>query len=120
MSAGKAFFLQRLNDHVQYLKKIQATLDGSGDFKGSDYHDCKLGHWLYGEGPDEATSLGPEARALFDSLFEPHQRFHDASHDALRMHAANDETGTRAAVTEMHRLSSVLVSKLLSLDRMAH
>jgi len=47
---GKAFFLQRLNDHVVYLKKVQRTLDGTEDFQVTDCHDCKLGKWLYGEG----------------------------------------------------------------------
>ena len=71
---GKAFFILRLNDHIQYLRKIQATLEGTGDFHGTDYHDCKLGKWLYSTGPAEAEAAGPEAKALFDSLFEPHQR----------------------------------------------
>ena len=112
---GKAFFLQRLNDHALYLKKIQATLDGKGDFQGTDYHDCKLGKWIYGEGPEEAAAAG--VKQLFDKLLEPHQQFHDQSHDALEKQSAGDETGSRAAVTEMMKLSTTLVNTLLDMDR---
>lgn len=114
----KAFFLLRLNDHVLYLKRIQATLQGTGDFQGTDYHECKLGKWLYGEGSEEASALGPEAKALFESLFEPHQQFHEASRAAVEKHAAGDADAARAASTEMHKLSTVLVNKLLTLDQM--
>jgi len=52
----RAFFLKRLNDHVLYLKKIKLTLDDRGGFCGSDYHLCKLGEWLYGEGNTETEA----------------------------------------------------------------
>jgi hypothetical protein len=117
--AQRAFFLQRLNDHVQYLKKIQATLEGAGQFKGTDYHECKLGKWLYGEGRDEADAIGAEARALFDNLFGPHQRFHELSAEAVEKAQSGDPEASNAASTEMHRLSTELVNKLLELDRLA-
>jgi hypothetical protein len=114
---GRAFFFQRLNDHVQYLKKIQETLDGKGDFQGSHYQECKLGKWLYNEGPEEAAAVGDDARSLFDNLLEPHQRFHDVSHEAVRKHMEGDQTAAKTAVTEMHKLSNVLISILLELDK---
>lgn len=40
----QAFFLQRINDHVQYLSKIKATLTRGGDFQGTHCQDCALGH----------------------------------------------------------------------------
>lgn len=116
---GRAFFLLRLNDHVQYLRKIQATLEGSGEFRGTDFHDCKLGKWLYGEGAAEAEAAGPDAKALFDRLFEPHKRFHQASHDAVEKQEAGDTAGSKAAITEMMKLSVVLVDTLLELDKTA-
>lgn len=117
---GKAFYFQRLNDHVQYLKKIQATLDGKGDFQGTDFHDCKLGKWIYNEGAEEASVVGDEARRLFDTLLEPHQRFHDASHEAVVKQQAGDSEGAEAAVTEMHKLSTVLINILLELDKLSN
>lgn len=114
-----AFFLLRMNDHLQYLNRVKATLDGKGDFRGSDHHSCKFGRWLDSDGPHEATSLGDDARAIFDSIIEPHERFHDASAQALRLHDAGDLEQSRQKVTEMHRLSSQLVDKLLQLDRLA-
>jgi hypothetical protein len=116
---SKAFFILRLNDHIQYLRKIQATLDGQGGFRGSDCHDCKLGQWLYGSGPAEAQAAGSEAKVLFDSLFEPHRRFHDASHAAIEKKSAGDDMGSHADITEMMKLSVVLVDTLLALDKAA-
>lgn len=116
---GKAFFLFRLNDHILYLRKIEATLAGKGDFRGTDFHDCKLGQWLYGSGPAEAEAVGPEAKALFDSLLEPHQQFHEASHEAIEKQEAGDMAGSRAAVTRMMSLSVPLVDTLLALDKAA-
>lgn len=116
---GKAFFLFRLNDHIQYLGKIQAALDGKSDFRGTDFHDCKLGKWLYGSGPGEAEAAGSEAKALFDSLLDPHQRFHQASHEAIEKLEGGDAIGSRVAVTEMMNLSVTLVDTLLALDKAA-
>lgn len=117
---GTAFFFQRMNDHVQYLKKIQSTLDGKGDFHGTDFHDCKLGKWLYDDGPEEASAVSEEARRLFDNLLEPHQRFHDSSHEAVQKHLDGDNEGAKAAVTEMYKLSNVLINILLKLDKLAN
>ncbi len=114
---GKAYFLLRLNDHIQYLRKIQATLDGKGDFRGTDCHDCKLGKWLHGDGPAEAAAVGPEAVALFESLFAPHQRFHQAGQEAITKQEVGDAVGSKAAVTEMMTLSASLVDILLALDK---
>ena len=113
---GKAFFLQRLNDHVVYLKKIQRTLEGAEDFQGTDHHDCKLGKWLYGEGAREAEAAGPKARELFESLFEPHQQFHDRSKAAVLKKGAGDDAGSNGDVTEMMKLSTTLVNTLLAMD----
>jgi hypothetical protein len=114
-----AFFLLRMNDHLQYLNRVKATLDGKGDFTGCDHHSCKLGLWMDGVGVAESGELGPEARAVFDSLFEPHRQFHEASSQALRMQAAGDRHGSEDKLTEMHQLSALLVNKLLYLDTLA-
>ena len=114
---GKAFFFHHVNDHVQYMKKIQETLDGRGEFLGSHYQECKLGKWLYDEGPEEASAVSDEVRQLFDTLLEPHQRFHEISREAVRKHMEGDTTGAKSAVTEMHKISNVLISILLQLDK---
>lgn len=118
--AGKAFFLMRLNDHVQYLKKIEKTLEGSGDFAGSEHTDCNLGKWIFNEGPDEVAALSdPKAKEVFESIKEPHERFHTISREALQKKQAGDDAGAKAASTEMHKLSTVLTNKLLQLDSMS-
>ncbi|RKZ38253.1 MAG: hypothetical protein DRQ49_00505 [Gammaproteobacteria bacterium] len=113
---SKAFFLMRLNDHIQYLKKIEATLEGKGDFYGTHHHECKLGQWLYGEGANEVATLeqSREAQKIFDSLFEPHEQFHTVSKKALEK--ACPEKNAKIAITEMYKLSQILTQKLLALD----
>lgn len=116
----KAFFLMRLNDHVQYLKNIEATLVDKGDFQGTNHHDCKLGQWLYGDGAEEVAALSnSKAQEVFDSLFEPHERFHTISKQALEKKQAGDEPAAQAAMTEMHKLSHIIAHKLLELDTLA-
>ncbi|MFZ1341803.1 CZB domain-containing protein [Thiothrix eikelboomii] len=112
-----AFFLQRMNDHVQYLSKIKATLNKRGNFQGTDCHHCALGKWLYGEGPREVQALGADVHNLFEQLFEPHEKFHEASARALAHFKTGDELGQYRAMTEMHQLSSYLIKTLLDLDR---
>lgn len=113
-----AFFLQRMNDHVQYLSKIKATLNKRGNFQGTDCQHCALGKWLYGEGSHEVQALGSEIQMLFEQLFEPHEKFHEASARALAYFKVGDELGQYRAMTEMHQLSSDLVKTLLDLDRL--
>ncbi|WP_295388586.1 CZB domain-containing protein [uncultured Thiodictyon sp.] len=114
-----AFFLLRLNDHIQYLNRIKATLNGTGDFRGGSHHDCKLGKWMDGAGPAEAAEAGPAAKAVFDSLAEPHQQFHEASAKALELSLAGQASEAEAEMTAMHTLSGVLVDRLLELDRLS-
>lgn len=115
---SKAFFLQRLNDHIQYLRKIEESLADRSDFQGTAPDQCKLGKWLYGDGRSEVAQFGAGPTEVFESLFEPHRQFHEAGKRALESKACGDAPGKAAAVTEMMRLSYVLVGKLLSLDQM--
>lgn len=115
--AKKAFFMKRLNDHVQYLKEIDATLKGTGTFQGTSHCECALGKWMYGEGIAEVQALGNDtAKTIFDSLQEPHEQFHVVSKQALEKKQAGDEEGAKAALTEMHVLSTAITNKLLQLD----
>ncbi len=117
--AGKAFFMMRLNDHVQYLKKIDLALKGQSDFQGTTHHECKLGKWLYGAGSTEiATMKNPKAKEVFESILEPHQHFHDLAQQVLHQKRSGDEAGVRVALTELYLLSTILTNKLLDLDRM--
>lgn len=115
-----AFFLQRMNEHVQYLSKIKAALNKQTNFQGTDCQQCALGKWLYGEGLQEAHALGIDAQKLFEQLIEPHKKFHEASSRALTHFSEGDEVGQQRAMTEMHQLSNHLVQTLLDLDRFAN
>lgn len=116
---AKAFFMMRLNDHIQYLKKIDATLKGQSDFQGTTHTDCKLGKWLYGDGPTEIAAMKDNrAKEVFDSILEPHERFHILGKKALENKQAGDEDAMKQALTSLYTLSTVLTNRLLELDRM--
>ncbi len=116
--AGKAFFMMRLNDHIQYLKKMEAALKGNNDFSGTDHKTCKLGCWLHAEGKVEVAEMhSPKAQEVFESLFEPHQQFHQAGQRALSAKAAGDDLSAKEAMTEMYQLSALLTNRLLELDK---
>ncbi len=115
--AKKAFFMMRLNDHIQYLKKMDATLKGEGDFQGTTHQDCKLGQWLNEDGPTEVGAMeNSKAKEVFDSLHEPHERFHLLGKEVLEKKQAGDEAGAHTVFTELHVLSNTLTNKLLELD----
>jgi len=113
-----AFFLMRINDHVLYMDRIEATLAGNDDFQGTDHHECKLGKWLHNEGANEVAELhNSKAMEIFESLFEPHERFHQVSKEVLeKKQAGEDEVNFKANITEMCQLSQTLTQKLLELD----
>jgi len=114
-----AFFLLRINDHLQYLKKTKSTLDGAGDFQGTDHHSCKLGVWMDTLGPQESIEVGPQAGAVFNAIHVPHEQFHSASERALSLKSAGSNREREKAITEMHQLSGALVDLLLQLDSLA-
>jgi hypothetical protein len=115
----KAFFMRHLNDHIQYLKKIDAAIKGEIDFEGTTHHECKLGQWLYNEGPVEMVSMSnSKARVVFDSLLEPHQRFHELGQQAMEKKRAGDDSSAKMLLTELHVLSTKITHILLELDGM--
>ncbi|MCK5719264.1 MAG: CZB domain-containing protein [Thiomargarita sp.] len=116
----KAFFMRRLNDHIQYLKKLDETLKVSNsEFQGTNHRDCRLGQWIYNEGPAEINLLqNDKANQIFNSLLEPHKQFHYVSNEALEKKYNGDDSGAQSLLTELHILSNTLVNKLLELDSM--
>lgn len=112
-----AFFFQRINDHIQYLRKLEKTLKGEGDFQGSAHTACKLGVWMYGEGHEEVKKECPDAVELFESMFDKHQAFHDAGANALAARNEGRTEDMNKAVTEMIKQSNTLIDILTKLDR---
>ncbi|MEJ2620687.1 MAG: CZB domain-containing protein [Candidatus Thiodiazotropha sp.] len=115
-----AFFLRRMNDHVQYLGKIKAALEDKGAFQGTDHHSCKLGLWLESNDSIASSAISREVRETFERLLDPHERFHHASKRALECKDAGDKSGMEDAMTEMFKLSNTLVTILVKLDNMDH
>lgn len=115
-----AFFFQRINDHIQYLRKLEKTLKDEGDFRGTEHTACKLGKWMHGEGRAEVEAEGPEAVAVFESMFPHHEAFHEAGNKALAAKENGDSNGMTVAVTEMIKLSNTLIDILTKLDKMAN
>jgi hypothetical protein len=114
-----AFFLLRMNDHLQYLRRISATLEGDGDFRGSSHQDCALGRWLDDAAVRESAGYGPAAVRLVQELAAPHESFHAASARALDALAAGRAGDCARESTTMHQLSNQLVSQLLAIDAFA-
>lgn len=119
MPTSNAFFVQRLNDHIQYLRKVTNTLKGADDFQGTECTQCKLGQWLYHEGQADFNACVPDGNELFALLEEKHKRFHVFSNDALAKHRSGDSINSYRAMTEMHKLSNEMVKLLLTADRYA-
>ena len=117
MSAQKAFFVQRLNDHIQYLDKVTKTLKGKTNFAGTDCRCCKLGQWIYTEGRKEISLYAPDAMPLFEQLIEKHEEFHVISGEILDQFNAGDISQIHQEMTQVHKLSNQLVSILLQIDR---
>ncbi len=116
---NQAFFMRRLNDHVQYLKQIDAAISGKSDFQGTTYHECQLGQWFNNEGPAVIAEMkNSKARAIYNSLLESHKRFHEIGEEALKKTRSGDKTGAKAALTQLHLISSTLTKQLLELDDM--
>jgi len=118
MMTKKAFFLRHLNDHIQYLKNIEAAIKGQINFVTTTHHECKLGQWLYNEGPIEIASMSSKAKRLFNNLLEPHQRFHELGQQALEKQQAGDEVAAKKLLTELHIVSTEITHILLELDAM--
>lgn len=119
MAINSAFFVQSLNDHVQYLRKVTNTLKGIDDFHGNTCTQCKLGQWLYQDGRGNLEACTPDGSHLFGLLEDRHKRFHDFSNEVLAQHRSGDAVGSYRAMTEMHKLSNEMVSLLLKADRHA-
>lgn len=113
----KAFFVQRLNDHIQYLDRITKTVKGKDNFTGCDCHCCKLGHWLDTSGEADINQYAPDSTHLYATLVEQHEQFHLVSGQILAFYHQNDEMSAQRAMTEMHKLSQQLVTILLTIDR---
>jgi len=118
---AKAFFLIHLNNHIQYLKNLEKALKGESSFQGSGHQECALGRWLHSEaGQREIAALkNTKARQLFESLLEPHERFHEVSRRALEKRQSGELEEVHTAVTEMHVLSHLITQKLLELDALS-
>ncbi len=112
-----AFFFQRINDHIQYLRRLEATLNDKSDFRGTDCHLCKLGQWIDNEGPSQIPPGMDKAQLVFQEMTGVHEHFHVAGERALAAKDAGDADGVRQAVTDMLKDSNFLVAKLMELDR---
>lgn len=118
MSSKNAYFLQRLNEHVQYLRRVNATLKGEDHFQGKAHTECKLGQWLYGTG-EQLLQINAVTQELFTMIEGKHHAFHEASDQALALHHAGDHVNSYRAMTTMLKVSGELVNLLLTADQQA-
>jgi hypothetical protein len=108
-----AFFLLRISDHMQYLERVRATLDGQDDFSGLPHDQCQLGQWLA-----EVERMAPlgDASSRLRALRELHERFHAESDHALELR--DRPAQAQEHVTGLFRYSGQLVDLLFELDRL--
>ncbi|MCK6602030.1 MAG: CZB domain-containing protein [Bacteroidetes bacterium] len=107
-----------MNDHIQYMMKIIATLKNDGSFQGSDPHMCRFGIWYYGVAKDEILSLNSsEAVEIFNSLEAIHTAFHLAGEQGLNSKNKGDQNGVEKAISDLSTLSNQIVTKFLQLDK---
>jgi hypothetical protein len=102
--------------HVQWKKKLEGYIEGSGEpleasVVGSDRH-CQLGKWLAGEG------RAYESSAEYREARDMHARFHTCAAEVVRAVQRDDREGARrllAPRSEFRRCSEALVRLLASL-----
>jgi len=97
-------------DHENFCRSVRDAVAGKNTQtadKLSDHHSCRLGHW-YDEVKEPAIRNSPHYAALRD----PHARVHDAGKRALACHARGDRAGTNAALTDMDKASTAVMSGL--------
>ncbi|MFH1035412.1 MAG: methyl-accepting chemotaxis protein [Pseudomonadota bacterium] len=73
---------QREVDHLTWANKLSATLsDPKADqiTVETDHSKCALGHWLYGQGRQEAEAQVPALTPLLKQTEEAHKRLHQSA-----------------------------------------
>lgn len=74
-------------DHVNYKNNLYGLLFGEeNDFKGVDYHTCRLGKWYdQGLGKEEFSSVNSYAK-----LAQPHKLIHETANNLAKECAGNE------------------------------
>ena len=117
MSEKKAFFLSRLNEHLQYMGDVEKSLNGDCEFQGCEFNHCQLGQWLYGAGTEEVLSLkNNRALKMFNRLFDVHKKFHEAGDQALLQKRRGYSEISSQCLSDMQLFCSQLITILLALD----
>ena len=107
--------MKQIPAHMRYVKRVEMTCKGEDDFKGTLHTECAFGRWYYDDGEDLAAQLPPLALEAWIEIGKIHKAFHDESQEALKCQGNGDVS---PYITEMLRLSSVLVQRILELDAM--
>jgi len=76
---------QRLNDHLNWIKELKASVDEKKDFKlATDPHKCAFGKWYDSYRSDDRT-----IRNILAKFDKPHRVIHGIAEKALRCVAEN-------------------------------
>lgn len=116
--AGLAGFLaERVVDHAIWINKVVAHL--KGEIKGAedlaDHHQCKLGHWYYGEGAAAINKYPPQVVDIFKRIEEPHRMVHQSGLMAIQHHSQGDHHLAFDYVNELTKASKEVIALFMEL-----
>jgi methyl-accepting chemotaxis protein len=103
------------NDHLQYMKRLKAVLDGDGDPKSwvqSDHHACRLGKWYYSGGKIQYGEH-PE----FQAIEPPHDLVHRHGNECVRMVLHKDKASAQRSYDLALASSRDVVARLSEMEQ---
>lgn len=102
-----------LDAHMNYLNHVSDFVEGNADQPDiTNYTDCALGQWYYGEAAQDAAIAG---HADYAKLGDLHQQFHTLTAEAVSL-ASGDAAAAQAKITEAYTLFGQISRDLLNID----
>ncbi|MBI3446055.1 MAG: cache domain-containing protein [Magnetospirillum sp.] len=101
------------NDHIAFKRRVLDGVLGRTDLKADgvpDHHNCRLGKWY--DAINDPTISGKPA---YSNLVNPHQEVHAAAKRALTHAAEGNLDAAFAAIDDMNKASTNVVSMLEAL-----
>ena len=78
----KGVMLQKEIDHLKWVSNVNALLTDEKITEldvETNYKECGLGKWYYGEGRPEAEKLIPALKPIFADMKAPHEKLHETA-----------------------------------------
>ncbi|MCG8700867.1 MAG: methyl-accepting chemotaxis protein [Bacteroidales bacterium] len=104
---------QRYVDHLKWASEVSKAISGNlAEIKvETNFHNCNLGKWYYGEGKKQATSLIPGILGMLDQMEEPHKELHSSVIEMNRLLALN-HSGNSAVSAQQRQGNIRLINSI--------